>query len=88
MVAHHVPRPSCSKECRTETHREDSFLDLSLVLKPFGSKTVMSSVGESLEYFLNPDLLDGDNQYFCEVCQKKRDAVKGTRFTKLPYLLR
>jgi ubiquitin carboxyl-terminal hydrolase 47 len=75
------------QECKTETHRQDTFLDLSLVLRPFGSKEVMHSVLDSLDFFLKPETLDGDNRYFCEKCQQKCDAVKGLKFTKLPYLL-
>jgi ubiquitin carboxyl-terminal hydrolase 47 len=75
------------KECGTEKGREDSFLDVSLVLRPFGSTSVMSSVEASLDYFLKPETLEGDNQYLCETCGKKCDAVKGLKFRQLPYLL-
>lgn len=47
----------------------------------------MKSVTESLEYFLKPEVLDGDNQYCCQSCHKKVDAVKGLKFERLPYLL-
>lgn len=47
----------------------------------------MKSVPESLEYFLKPEVLDGDNQYCCQACDKKVDAVKGLKFDRLPYLL-
>lgn len=75
------------KECGKESQSPDTFLELSLVMRPFGSKEVMSSVLESLDYCLKPETLEGDNQYFCDNCQKKVDAVKGCKFSKLPYLL-
>jgi ubiquitin carboxyl-terminal hydrolase 47 len=75
------------KECGNESQKEDSFLEISLVMRPFGSKEVLSSVGESLDYCLKPETLEGDNQYFCDKCQKKVDAMKGCKFSKLPYLL-
>ncbi|CAN0168629.1 unnamed protein product, partial [Ectocarpus sp. 8 AP-2014] len=75
------------KECHSESSRLDNFLDISLVLRPFGSDKTMKSVPESLEYFLKPEVLDGDNQYCCQACDKKVDAVKGLKFERLPYLL-
>ena len=42
---------------------------------------------EALLAFIEPELLEGNNQYFCEKCNKKCDAHKMMRFTKLPYLL-
>ncbi|CAM9234193.1 unnamed protein product [Choristocarpus tenellus] len=75
------------KECHSESSRVDTFLDISLVLKPFGSNKTMNSVTESLEYFLKPEVLDGDNQYLCQTCNRKVDAVKGLKLERLPYLL-
>ena len=37
--------------------------------------------------FVQPETLEGNNQYFCDVCGKKCDAHKGLKFTKFPYLL-
>lgn len=36
-----------------------------------GERQTMRSVTESLEYFLKPEVLDGDNQYCCQACDKK-----------------
>jgi ubiquitin C-terminal hydrolase len=74
-------------ECRAPSEKSDDFFDLSLVIKPFGSDVAMQSVGEAIAHSLNPEILDGDNQYFCEKCQRKNDARKGLRLTELPYLL-
>nr|CAD7395807.1 unnamed protein product [Timema cristinae] len=42
---------------------------------------------EALRAFVQPETLDGNNQYFCEKCNKKCDAHKGLKFSKFPYLL-
>uniref|UniRef100_A0A3B5QI93 Ubiquitin carboxyl-terminal hydrolase 47 n=1 Tax=Xiphophorus maculatus TaxID=8083 RepID=A0A3B5QI93_XIPMA len=42
---------------------------------------------EALQAFIQPETLDGPNQYFCERCKKKCDARKGLRFLHFPYLL-
>lgn len=36
---------------------------------------------------MQPETLDGNNQYHCEKCNKKCDAHKGLKFSKFPYLL-
>ncbi|GFY64316.1 ubiquitin carboxyl-terminal hydrolase 47 [Trichonephila inaurata madagascariensis] len=74
-------------ECGYESAREDTFLDVPLVVRPFGSSQSYSSVGEALQAFVTPETLQGSNQYFCERCNKKCDAHKGLKFTKFPYLL-
>lgn len=74
-------------ECGTEKSREDSFLDIPLPVRPFGSTVAYNSVEEALRAFVQPETLDGNNQYFCEKCNKKCDAHKGLKFTKFPYLL-
>ncbi|GBM25505.1 Ubiquitin carboxyl-terminal hydrolase 47 [Araneus ventricosus] len=74
-------------ECGYESAREDTFLDVPLVVRPFGSSQSYSSVQEALQAFVTPETLQGSNQYFCERCNKKCDAHKGLKFTKFPYLL-
>ncbi|XP_063987219.1 ubiquitin carboxyl-terminal hydrolase 47 [Diachasmimorpha longicaudata] len=74
-------------ECKTEKSREDTFLDIPLPVKPFGSNVAYNSVEEALRAFVQPETLDGTNQYFCETCNKKCDAHKGLKFSRFPYLL-
>lgn len=74
-------------ECGYESAREDTFLDVPLVVRPFGSSQAYGSVEEALHAFVAPETLEGSNQYFCEQCSKKCDAHKGLKFTKFPYLL-
>lgn len=74
-------------ECNHENAREDDFMDVSLVIKPFGATKCVSSVQEALKQFILPEVLSGGNQYHCSKCDKKVDAHKGLKFGKLPYLL-
>lgn len=74
-------------ECQHESARTDTYLDIPLVIKPFGSDKACKSVEEALESFVKPETLDGSNQYHCEKCSKKVDAHKGLKFLNFPYLL-
>src|SRR5690606_12992343 len=75
------------KDVNYHSEREDKYLDLSLVIRPFGSSTVMHSLDECLQYFLKPEILDGDNKYYCEPFDRKVAAIKGLKFQSLPYIL-
>ena len=46
-----------------------------------------ASLEESLMAFVTPELLDGGNQYFCELCAKKCDASKGMKLRRHPPVL-
>jgi hypothetical protein len=74
-------------ECGYESSRIDNFLDLSLVIRPFGSTEMMKTVEEAIELFLRPEVLNKENQWMCDRCKVKRDAIKGLKFSKLPYIL-
>ncbi|OXB60407.1 hypothetical protein ASZ78_000813 [Callipepla squamata] len=74
-------------ECGYEGWRIDTYLDIPLVIRPYGSNQAFASVEEALHAFIQPEILDGPNQYFCERCKKKCDARKGLRFLHFPYLL-
>ncbi|KAK1947352.1 Ubiquitin carboxyl-terminal hydrolase 47 [Phytophthora citrophthora] len=74
-------------ECGYESSRIDNFLDLSLVIRPFGSTEMMKTVEEAIELFLRPEVLNKENQWMCDKCKVKRDAIKGLKFSKLPYIL-
>ncbi|XP_037937295.1 ubiquitin carboxyl-terminal hydrolase 47 isoform X2 [Teleopsis dalmanni] len=74
-------------ECNTEKTRADTFLDIPLPVRPFGSNVAYGSIEEALRAFVQPEILDGNNQYFCEKCNKKCDAHKGLKFKNFPYVL-
>ena len=65
-----------SLQCGHESARTDIYLDIPLVIRPFGSSTSYSSVEQALSAFVEPEILDGNNQYFCEQCGKKCNAHK------------
>lgn len=73
--------------CDKENARTDSFLDIPLPIRPFGSLTAYQSLEEALRAFVTPELLDGNNQYQCSNCNAMCDAHKGLKFTRYPYLL-
>ena len=76
------------KACGAESTRPSPFDDLSLAIRPFGpGLTPYGSVEEALAAYLEPETLDGDNQYLCERCGCKRDALKGIKLSGLPHVL-
>ncbi|KDO22072.1 hypothetical protein SPRG_12059 [Saprolegnia parasitica CBS 223.65] len=56
--------------CNMASNRTEAFSDLSLGIR--GHATVR----DSLEAFLAPELLEGDNMYFCGHCQSKQRATR------------
>ena len=53
----------------------------------FGTGVVNSSLEMALENYMKPDLLNGDNQYACEKCEKKVDALKGLALARCPTIM-
>ena len=49
-----------------ESKKPEKFLDISLNIKEFGNEVPMNSVTESLESYLKPEKLEGDNQVSIE----------------------
>lgn len=74
-------------KCSHESTRSDTYMDISLVIKPFGATKACGSVEEALQVHVTPETLSGSNQYFCEKCNSKQDAHKGLKFRSFPYLL-
>ncbi|EGR30926.1 ubiquitin specific peptidase 40, putative [Ichthyophthirius multifiliis] len=67
--------------CQIAKEREEPFFDIILQVKD------IKSLEESLMAFITPEILEGDNKYFCENCQQKHDALKGQKIRKLPEIL-
>ncbi|XP_003746614.1 ubiquitin carboxyl-terminal hydrolase 47 [Galendromus occidentalis] len=74
-------------ECNNESAREDHYQDIALVVRPFGSDKIYGSLIEALNGFVEPETLNGANQYHCEKCKKKCDALKGLKFVSFPKIL-
>lgn len=70
-----------------QSERKDKFLDYSVAIRPFGAEKSMTSITECIEHYLEPEILDGDNQYFCDSVGRKVDAIKGLKFGSLPKVM-
>eukprot|EP01029_Cantina_marsupialis_P031481 TRINITY_DN9109_c0_g1_i1.p1 TRINITY_DN9109_c0_g1~~TRINITY_DN9109_c0_g1_i1.p1 ORF type:complete len:1223 (+),score=453.86 TRINITY_DN9109_c0_g1_i1:116-3784(+) len=75
------------EECVKERNKKDIFMDVSVVLKPFGATKVVGSLEEGLHEYLKPERMIKDNKVECEPCGKKNDTTKGLRFKKFPPIL-
>jgi hypothetical protein len=67
--------------CHTPRFRQENFLNIPLSIHG------VSSVEEALFRFTESELLDLGNQYYCDTCKTKTDALKGIKFVELPFLL-
>eukprot|EP01126_Amoeba_proteus_P037810 TRINITY_DN3918_c0_g1_i1.p1 TRINITY_DN3918_c0_g1~~TRINITY_DN3918_c0_g1_i1.p1 ORF type:complete len:466 (+),score=98.05 TRINITY_DN3918_c0_g1_i1:90-1487(+) len=73
--------------CGSESSRKDHFLDIPLVIRSFGATKSVSCLEEAFDKFVEVETLNGSNQYQCDKCASKQDALKGLKFIKFPYLL-
>lgn len=62
------------RSCGHTRQRRDRFMDAQL---PIQGK---SSLPEALADFVKPEILEGENQWWCDVCEAKVDADKGLAF--------
>lgn len=71
--------------CNETSSKNESFIDLSL---SFPSDRKNLNVTDLVEYYLSPEILEGENQYFCEKCNSLCNAKRVTNIIKSPnYLL-
>lgn len=73
------------RHCKYESGTKADFRTLNIAIRPFGG-TPITSVEEGLANYFKPEDMTGDNQYECEPCGTKRDADKGIRLDKVPYI--
>jgi ubiquitin C-terminal hydrolase len=69
------------KGCPHKYERAEPFLSLSISVKN------QKSIEQSLNSFIQGEMLEGDNAYFCEKCDKKVDTLKRTCIKRLPKYL-
>lgn len=67
-----------SKECEHISERMENYYSLSLDVK--NKKNIL----ESLDLYIQGDMLEGENKYMCSVCNKKVDALKRVCISSLP----
>eukprot|EP00924_Labyrinthula_sp_SR-Ha-C_P006179 snap_masked-scaffold_54-processed-gene-1.31-mRNA-1 protein AED:1.00 eAED:1.00 QI:0/-1/0/0/-1/1/1/0/914 len=77
----------CCLSCKKRSVKTESFLDVGLALSEFGSKKCHNSIQVCLQKYFEPEKLTGENQYYCDSCQSKVDAVKGCTFKRFPNYL-
>jgi ubiquitin C-terminal hydrolase len=66
------------KGCPHYSEREEPFYTISLDIKN------KSSIKEALELYVQGEMLEGDNAYFCDACKKLVDALKRSCIKTLP----
>lgn len=66
------------KDCPHRSERSENFYILSLEVKN------KRSIKESLELYVEGEMLEGDNQYMCQTCKKKVDTLKRCCIKELP----
>ena len=69
------------KDCPHRYVKEEQFTALSVEVRN------QSHLLESLDLFVKGDLLEGNNAFFCEKCDKKVDTVMRTCIRHLPKVL-
>ena len=69
------------KDCSHYYDREEAFLGVNLIVKN------TKNIQESLENFVEGQVLVGDNAYYCEECKIKVKAVKRSSFKHFPNYL-
>jgi len=69
------------QQCKYSSERVEDFLSISLDVK--GKKNIL----ESLDLYIQGEVLDGSNKYFCSRCKVKRDTLKRCCIKTLPNVL-
>ncbi|XP_062216540.1 ubiquitin carboxyl-terminal hydrolase 26-like isoform X2 [Phragmites australis] len=76
-VSHVTRCSSCGKDSAASSKMED-FYELELNIKG------LNNLEESMNDYFSEEALDGENQYFCESCQKRVDATHWIKVRSLP----
>lgn len=72
--------------CQTRSNRQETYMELTLPIIKKSDAAV--DVQMCLDHYLNSqELLTGDNQYFCQVCQVKTNASRKIQLRHVPPVL-
>ncbi|RNA09573.1 ubiquitin carboxyl-terminal hydrolase 48 isoform X1 [Brachionus plicatilis] len=67
--------------CKLQSARNSNFFELTLGIQN------VQSINDCINELLDEELMQGDNQYFCDNCQHKTDAKRCTKISNLPPIL-
>ncbi|CAG8541215.1 3475_t:CDS:10 [Ambispora gerdemannii] len=67
-----------SRECEHVSEREDPIFNIQCEVKN------KKNIEESLQLYVEGEIMDGDNKYYCEMCGRKVDAIKRACIKTLP----
>uniref|UniRef100_A0A2C9U1L0 Ubiquitin carboxyl-terminal hydrolase 26 n=1 Tax=Manihot esculenta TaxID=3983 RepID=A0A2C9U1L0_MANES len=79
-VSHVTTCSKCGRDSEASSKMED-FYELELNVKG------LKSLDESLDDYLSVEELHGENQYFCELCKARVDAIRSIKLRTLPEVL-
>lgn len=77
FVGHYEYVTRCNG-CGQQSQSGSKFYEIDLNIKGH------ATLDECLKEFLQEEILEGENQYFCQYCLKKQDAVRGIHLLDLP----
>ncbi|CAF0845967.1 unnamed protein product, partial [Brachionus calyciflorus] len=67
--------------CKLQSERNSNFFELTLNIQ--NTQTVRECINE----LLTDELMEGDNQYYCDNCNSKSNAIRRTKISALPPIL-
>ncbi len=79
--------------CGSVSKRPEQFMDLNLPIIPKKTGSVLEMISDPsvqdcfAAAYTQEELLEGDNQYFCDTCQGKQNATRKVAFQKLPPIM-
>jgi len=83
----HVSEIKSVDEKTTYSIKPEQFFILNLEINTATNQTPLSTLTECLDYFIHPEIIDGDNAWFNESTQQKQAAVKKMSFWNFPNVL-
>jgi ubiquitin carboxyl-terminal hydrolase 8 len=67
-----------NKECCYSSEKFDPFYSLTLTIQDNETKKIFSNLEDCLNNYMETEILDEENQWYCEKCKKKSRAEKKT----------